>query len=215
MMLDFLVCIERLSTLPGVPVVVHSTAQNAFCAGGDLKSVRAHLMDSDTARAMLEVMSFALDALAAHPGVVIAAVEGPALGGGAELLTACDILILGERARIGFVHAALGVSPGWGGSGRLIRKVGRRAALRWLADPRPRPADACVAELLADTVVPAGSAVEAARSQAQVFANAPIAARIAAAKLVKDPHADASETFLSLWGGPDHLRSLAAVKAGR
>ena len=104
--------------------------------GGDLKDVRSHLMNPSAAAGMPAVMGGALDRLASLNAVIVAAVEGAALGGGAELLTAADWVIAADDAQIGFVHAALGVSPGWGGGHRLVRKVGHRAALPVLVGAR-------------------------------------------------------------------------------
>ena len=96
-------------------MILSGADQYAFCAGGDLRDVRQSLLDSEQGRIMCEQMTHNLDLLLQLPSFVIAAVEGAALGGGAEVLTACDALICGESSTIGFVHASLGVSPGWGG----------------------------------------------------------------------------------------------------
>ncbi|HCH65205.1 MAG TPA: hypothetical protein DFR83_20540 [Deltaproteobacteria bacterium] len=215
MMVDLVSVVDTLPQYAGWPVVVHSSAPRAFCAGGDLRSVRAHLMENEAASAMVDVLTWALDRLSAHSGVVLAAVEGPALGGGAEFLTACDHLVLSTSARVGFVHASLGVSPGWGGAGRLVRRVGRRHALMWLADPRPRSAEACARMGMADQVVPAGAALESAQGLAADLARSPEGARAAVAALVKGGAETERATFLRLWGGADHLAALAAVRAGR
>jgi len=215
MMLDLHHIIAPMKPEDGTVVLLSSTAPRAFCAGGDLRSVRAHLMDTERAAAMVDVMTAALDRLSRVAACVVAAVEGPALGGGAELLTACDIVVVGQRARIGFVHAGLGVSPGWGGARRLVARVGRRQALKWLLDPAPRSAEDAVLEGMADHCVAAGTALEAARDIAHRFAATPVRARAAAARLAKHPNADERATFLDLWGGPDHRASLATVGAGR
>ena len=62
----------------------------------------------------------------------IAAVDGNAIGGGAELTTCTDFVVLAYNARVQFVHAKRGASPGWGGGRRLVNKVGRRMALQML-----------------------------------------------------------------------------------
>ncbi len=215
MMVDLVGVVQRLCQHGGLPVVVHSTASGAFCAGGDLRSVREHLLDRHAAAAMADVMTWALDGLWMHAGVVVAAVEGAALGGGAEWLTACDQIIVGQDARIGFVHARLGVSPGWGGARRLVERVGRQRALMWLSDPQPRPASECLAQGMADRLVPAGQALDTARRLAARIASGAPSVLAAAARLAKDGAAGERETFLELWGGPNHLAALASVRAGR
>ena len=66
------------------------------------------------------------------PFPVVAAVEGPALGGGCELVLACDLAIGGEDATFGQIEALGGVMPGFGGTWRLARRVGYQRALEML-----------------------------------------------------------------------------------
>jgi enoyl-CoA hydratase/carnithine racemase len=68
--------------------------------------------------------SRAFQALADLPVPVVAAVEGPALGGGLELLLACDIRIGSTSDRVGFPEPRLGNSPAWGGMARLVEAAG-------------------------------------------------------------------------------------------
>jgi ethylmalonyl-CoA/methylmalonyl-CoA decarboxylase len=137
MMLDLGAAVEELRGFGGAAVVVCGAGGRGFCAGGDLEAVQAHLLDAEGAGAMQAWMRGALDALADLPLRVIGAVEGAALGGGAELLTACDEVFAAADARIGFVHASLGVSPGWGGAARLVGRRGPRVAGRALLAARP------------------------------------------------------------------------------
>ncbi|KAL7466739.1 hypothetical protein ACHAXS_007024 [Conticribra weissflogii] len=66
------------------------------------------------------------------PILSISAVDGYAIGGGAELTTSTDIVVLSRDAKIQFVHAKRGASMGWGGGRRLVKKVGRSRALKML-----------------------------------------------------------------------------------
>lgn len=107
-------------------VMVLTGEGRAFCAGADLKHLRA-LMDArdwGTARRIVEEGSRAVAAIASAPKAVIAAVNGVAVGGGANLALACDIRIASERASIGQVFNRVGLVPDMGGTYFLPRLVG-------------------------------------------------------------------------------------------
>lgn len=123
--------VRALREAPG-DVVVLRGCEGAFCSGGHLGQVRAGLGTPDAGAMMCAAMTVVLDALAALPQVVVAEVDGPALGGGAELLTAADLRVFGDGARVGFVHGGLGVTPGWGATARLVRLLGAGKALEWM-----------------------------------------------------------------------------------
>ena len=217
MMLDLCALPQLLLEHSPAAVVVHSSSPvgRAFCAGGDLKSVRTHLMRAELAADMCDLMTWALDALASAPCAVIAAVEGPAHGGGAELLTACDFIYGGPLATVGFVHARLGVSPGWGGGRRLLRRAGRREALWWLTEARAVDVTESRRHGMIDELVPEGGALAAARAHAQRLTRLPQAALKGAIVLASGGDVSEREIFLSLWGGPDHTAALARSQAGR
>ena len=84
-------------------------ADDSFCSGGDLTTVSAILTSRDGAR-MAQLMHDTLTRLQALPLVSLALLQGAALGGGAELATACDLRVMTDSARLGFVQ----VSPFWG-----------------------------------------------------------------------------------------------------
>jgi enoyl-CoA hydratase/carnithine racemase len=187
-----------------------------FCAGGDLAAVEEHLLVEGAALEMQAHMREACDALAALPVPVIAAVEGPALGGGAELLTACDLVFASVDARIGFVQAAMGVSPGFGGGARLVRRHGPRRALDLLSRVRPLDAQQALNLGLVDEVVGGapGAAWERALGRAEEIARLPANAARAIKPLVSrlaqnQPGDDVeAEVFASLWGGAEHVAAI-------
>jgi ethylmalonyl-CoA/methylmalonyl-CoA decarboxylase len=119
---------ERLTAL------VVRGANGFFCAGADLGIAKEHLMTREGGRLMSALMTDTLTRLYQLPVVTVAAVEGMAIGGGAELLTAMDyrIAAASNDVAIRFIHARMGVCPGWGGATRLTRLVGRRRALQLL-----------------------------------------------------------------------------------
>src|SRR5204863_10027627 len=104
----------------------------------------------------------ALDAIAAIPRLVIAAVSGYALGGGCELALACDDRIACERAVFGQPEILLGVIPGGGGTQRLARLIGPARAKEMMITGRQVRADEALRIGLADEVVPHESVNERA-----------------------------------------------------
>jgi enoyl-CoA hydratase len=130
-------------------LVITGGGEKAFSAGADIAAMAAMAPGDGHAYARLghEVMS-RLEALELP---VIAAVNGVALGGGLELALACDLIVATERARLGQPEINLGLIPGFGGTQRLVRRVGVGRArelilpsLRWRsarrsARPRWRP----------------------------------------------------------------------------
>jgi enoyl-CoA hydratase len=112
--------------------LVVTGAGKAFISGGDLADLREHPTEDD-ARRMMTVMGGALDRLARLPCITLAAIEGPARGGGCEVALACDWRVAAEDSDMGFVQIRLGLTTGWGGGARLAQLVGYARALDLLA----------------------------------------------------------------------------------
>lgn len=106
----------------------------AFAAGADIKQM--------TSFGAVDAQTFALAGqrilrkIEHFPAPTIAAVHGFALGGGCELAMCCDIILAGPKARFGQPEVNLGVIPGFGGTQRLVRRVGRQAALELMMTGR-------------------------------------------------------------------------------
>ena len=107
-------------------VIDTGAGEKAFVAGADI----AEMMDKHAARArhIGALGQRVMDVIAALPVPVVAAVIGFALGGGCELALACDFIYASENARFGLPEVSLGVVPGFGGTQRLTRLVGRARA---------------------------------------------------------------------------------------
>lgn len=119
-------CLTRAEADPEVRAIVVTGAGRAFCAGADLKSIRALLADDVErfGREFVQLLLAVFGRLETSRLPVIAAVNGIAAAGGLETILACDLVIAAESARIGDAHANYGLIPGGAGSIRLPRKIG-------------------------------------------------------------------------------------------
>lgn len=126
----------------------------AFCAGLDFSTALENSDLPEFAPMMCNLMTDLLTRIQCANIVSVAFVEGYALGGGAELSTSCDYRMLTSDSYIGFVHARLGASPGWGGGRRLYDIVGRSNTLRMLGTGKIMSAQEALDIGLASSVVP-------------------------------------------------------------
>jgi enoyl-CoA hydratase len=159
-------------------------AGSAFASGGDIAELQAYPTRADGLR-LATLMGDALARLEALPCPTIAAINGPARGGGAEVAVACDLRVMDEAADIGFVHARLGILPAWGGGQRLLRAIGYARALELLVTGRVVSAAEAVGLRLANLVTAAGEALAAARRLAEQIAANPPAATQAAKRVLR------------------------------
>jgi enoyl-CoA hydratase len=112
-------------------VVLTGAGTVSFAAGGDLRDLGKVRTLTET-RDMSEQGKAALNAIRTFPVPVVAALNGNAMGGGAELAVACDFRIAAAHASIGFIQGRLNISTAWGGGIDLMRLVGPDRALRLL-----------------------------------------------------------------------------------
>ena len=115
--------------------VITGAGDRCFAAGGDLNELNA-VRSPEQSRAMSERGHAALDAIRYFPVPVIGALNGLALGGGAELAMACDIRIAAAHADLGLIQSKLNVTTAWGGGIDLINAIGNSAALEVLCSGR-------------------------------------------------------------------------------
>jgi enoyl-CoA hydratase len=169
--------IEVLSNTEGLRAVVLTGAGRAFVAGADIAQMR-DFSAAQAARFAQEGQTV-LSRLETLPVPVIAAVNGFALGGGCELAMCCDIILAGPKALFGQPEVKLGVIPGFGGTQRLTRLVGRQRARELCYTGRVVKAAEAVEIGLALKVVE-GDVVEAALAlAAEISANGPYAVQLA------------------------------------
>lgn len=109
-------------------LVIRGGGDKAFVSGGDLKQLSS-IRTLEDAEAMARRMRGVCDRIAEFPAPVIAALNGHALGGGAEVAVAADIRIAADDIKIGFNQVTLAIMPAWGGAERLATLVGKSRAL--------------------------------------------------------------------------------------
>lgn len=101
---------------------------------------------------------------------VIAAINGVCLGGGLELAMSCHLRVTGDRARFGQPEITLGIIPGWGGTQRLPRLIGRAKAIEWILTGDLVMAQEALRLGLVNQVVPQDQVVKAAKDLARKIA---------------------------------------------
>ncbi|RWI88924.1 enoyl-CoA hydratase/isomerase family protein [Mesorhizobium sp.] len=205
---EFLSLLAEIASNDNIRVVVLEAAPGlrAFSAGADIKEFE-RLFDPETAREFFSLAHEVPNAVESLEKITIAAVDGPALGGGAELLLSFDFRILSRRAKIGFPEVKVGQFPGTGGTLRLPWLVGEAAAKEMLLSGAMIDAERAFALRLATEVVEAGDAATAALELAHRLSRHPAQAVAAVKRSVlgnRDRNVAAGtrrDTALSLWVG--------------
>ena len=157
-------------------VVITGSGEKAFVAGADINELARQTPASgrDLARAGQAV----IDLIESLGKPVIAAINGFALGGGCELAMACTLRVAADTARLGQPEINLGIIPGYGGTQRLPRLVGKGRALELLLTGAPVSAAEALRIGLVNRVVPASELMTAVRQLASELARqAPVAMR--------------------------------------
>jgi len=182
-------------------LVIKGAGDKAFVSGGDLKELAALRTEADAA-AMAWRMRSVCDRIAAFPGPVLAALNGHALGGGAEVAVAADIRLAADDIRIGFNQVALGIMPAWGGAERLTELVGKSKALLLAGTGAILDAAEAHRVGLVDVVVPRESFEDEWRTLARKLAT-PSAGEIK--RVVAGASApEAVAAFARLWASDEH-----------
>jgi enoyl-CoA hydratase/carnithine racemase len=190
--------------------------ERVFAAGADVKMLAG--LGRDEVRTMIASMQEAYDAVEAIPKVVVAAVNGFALGGGCELAMCADLRFAAEDARFGQPEILLGVIPGAGGTQRLPRLVGVSRAKDLVYSGRQVDAEEALRIGLVDAVLPAGDVYAGALEAASGYAKGPRLA-LAAAKAAIDGGLRGGLTagllierdlFAGLFGSPDQEEGMRA-----
>jgi enoyl-CoA hydratase len=167
---EFLDVVPQLSADPAVRCIVITGTGRFFIAGADIAVMRdLSLANHVQMRRWIEVQRL----LEQAPKPVVAALNGHALGGGAELSLACDLRMAAESATIGFPEISLGLFPGAGGSQRLPRLVGSHKARLLMMEGRRLSSAEALAIGLVDDVVPDLQFADAVANRARALADRP------------------------------------------
>jgi len=168
---------DRVDDDPQVRVCILTGAGGAFCAGADLKAMTRDHPGARLGELDVSVIEPLLKGRRLSKPL-IAAVEGPAVAGGTEILQACDIRVAGESARFGVSEARWGLFPLGGSAVRLIRQIPYTVAADLLLTGRHITAAEALSIGLIGYVVPDGQALDRALEiAAAIAANGPVAVR--------------------------------------
>nr|SVE74738.1 EOG090X06RW [Daphnia carinata] len=201
----------------GKGIILHSVGET-FCSGGDLNTVR-QISNPDEGYKMSTLMHNTLTRLHQLPLISVALIQGKALGGGAELATACDFRLFTEKGEIGFVQGRMGVVTGWGGGTRLVQLLGQHRALELLLTSRQIAAPEAVALGLANGITKSSELTEAVEEAKQwlqpKLCHAPQIVHalkhiVATARAVpyEESLLNERQVFAMLWGGDANKKAL-------
>src|SRR5689334_14762386 len=183
-------------------IVLTGAGDKSFVAGADINEFTANSPASGRDQALAGQHVFDLIENLGKP--VIAAINGYALGGGCELAMACTLRIAADTARFGQPEINLGLIPGFAGTQRLARLVGKTKAMELILTGNPIPASEALAIGLVNRVVPAANLMAEARALAAELAAKPaIAMRYAMEAIhsgLETPFVEACRLEATLFG---------------
>ena len=182
-------------------LVITGAGDRAFVSGGDLKELSA-LRTEREAGAMAWRMRSICDRIAGFAGPTIAALNGHALGGGAEVAVAADIRLAADDIKIGFNQVALEIMPAWGGAERLVDLVGFSRALLLAGTGRILTAQEARDSGLVDHLIPRAAFDAEWRKIAKALAHPPAGEIKRVMRGVTTTEAVAA--FARLWVSEEH-----------
>lgn len=176
-------CVEKIAQDDSVKVVIITgSGEKSFVAGADITEMQK--MNAIEGRNWGKVGQRVFAKVENLPQPVIAAVNGFALGGGCELSMACDIRIAAENAKFGQPEAGLGITPGFAGTQRLPRLVGKGIAKELIYTCNIIDANEAYRIGLANKVVPQAELLDTAKAMAKkIMKNAPVAVQMCKAAI--------------------------------
>lgn len=155
-------------------IIITGTGEKLFCAGADISEF-AGMQAGNAPKFNGNDIYFKIEN---YPKIIIAALQGSAYGGGLELACSCHLRFMADNAKVGLPEVKLGIIPGWGGTQRLPRYIGKTRALGMILTGEPITAQEALDYGLVNRVAPAGSVLDEAKALARKLAlGAPIAQR--------------------------------------
>ena len=153
-------------------VILTGAGDKIFCGGADLGSA----FSGGDVEAFIRFGNGVMRKIERFPKPVIAAINGHAMGGGMEISMACHFRLMKETARMGQTESNLGIIPGYGGTQRLPRLIGRTKALEFLILGTQIPAAECLQLRLVNRLCKEGETLSDAKTLArQLGKRAPLA----------------------------------------
>ena len=204
---------------PEIGCIVITGAGKAFVAGADIKEMHTKsYMDMYLADKQSEWEGFANTRTP-----IIAAVNGFALGGGCELAMMCDIILASDKAKFGQPEIKLGVTPGWGGSQRLTKAVGKAKAMDLILTGRMMDAEEAERAGLVARIIPADELMdEAMKTATEIAGYSTPSVMIAKEQINRAFETTLNEglrferrTFYSLFATEDQTEGMAAFAEKR
>src|SRR5262245_23607075 len=150
-------------------IIITGAGDRIFCAGADL----GNAFSGPDVASFIRFGNSVVRRIERFPKPVVAAINGHALGGGCEIAMGCHIRILKETARMGQTESNLGITPGFGGTQRYPRLIGRGLALEHLILGTQIPAAECYRLGLANRLSKEGQTLDDARALARELAKRP------------------------------------------
>lgn len=165
-------------------IVITGAGEKSFCAGADLSQMKG--MTPLKARELSDMGYMLCHAIEFLGKPVIAAINGYALGGGLEMAMACDLRVASDKARIGQTEVNVGLIPGWGGTQRLPRLVGKTVAKEMIYTGKMIDAQTALQIGLINKVFPADQFAAAAKEYTKELASKPpVAVKVSKALIDK------------------------------
>jgi 3-hydroxyacyl-CoA dehydrogenase/enoyl-CoA hydratase/3-hydroxybutyryl-CoA epimerase/enoyl-CoA isomerase len=219
---DFDAATQAIAKDPSVKGVIVTSGKSVFIVGADVTEFGGLFAGGEPAVVqMVSAVTAMLNRFEDLPVPTVAAINGVCLGGGMELVLACDYRVMSSTATVGFPEVKLGIFPGFGGTVRMPRLIGVDNAVEWIAAAGDKKADAAFKDGAVDAVVAPDKLRDAALAlvksaiAGKLDWKAKRAEKLVPVKLNKIEQAMAFESSLAFVGakaGPNYPAPVLAIK---